>query len=142
MIGKSVAQFPKRETVGPRDWGEEILAAVIPGVLTLKLLKITKGNGGGLQYHRLKQEAGLLLSGKLLVRYENLLGEIEEHIVEEGESFVFPKESIHQEVALEDCVIVEASSPHLNDRVRVEQYFGGAAETGLPTTDEHEIVHL
>ena len=122
MIGKSVAQFPKRETVGPRDWGEEILAAVIPGVLTLKLLKITKGNGGGLQYHRLKQEAGLLLSGKLLVRYENLLGEIEEHIVEEGESFVFPKESIHQEVALEDCVIVEASSPHLNNWTKQKNY--------------------
>jgi len=142
MIDSAVAVFPEKESLGPRDWGEETLVAVIPNTLTLKILKIDKGNKGGLQFHRLKQEAGLLLSGKLLIRYENASGELKERTISEGQAFVFPKGAIHQEQAIEDCVIIEASSPHLNDRVRVEKSFGGIDEEGLPTTEESEIVHL
>ena len=142
MIGSAVAVFPEKESLGPRDWGEETLVAAIPNTLTLKILKINKGSKGGLQYHRLKQEAGLLLSGKLLIRYENENGELLERTIVEGEAFVFPKGAIHQEQAIENCVIIEASSPHLNDRVRVEKSFGDSDEKGLPTTEENEIVHL
>ena len=84
----------------------------------------------------------MLLSGKLLIRYENENGELLERTLVEGEAFVFPKGAIHQEQAIEDCVIIEASSPHLNDRVRVEKSFGDSDEKGLPTTEENEIVHL
>ena len=47
----------------------------------------------------------------------------------------------HQEIALEKCIIIEASSPHLNDRVRVEKFFG-MNEKGLPTTQLNEIIKL
>lgn len=142
MIGSNVAQFPAQKHVGDRDWGEEIMAAVIPQVLTLKILNIKKGHQGGLQYHRLKQEAGVLISGKLLIRFENEHGELEERVVNNGESFFFPKGSVHQEVALEDCKIIEASTPYLNDRVRVEADFGFDSSGGLPTTSLDEIKHL
>ena len=48
--------FPKQEFVGGRDWGEEKLVALIPGVLSLKILTINKGKKGGLQYHHKKNE--------------------------------------------------------------------------------------
>ena len=62
--------FPIKKKIGKRDWGEEILLALIPSVLSLKLLKIKKGKKGGIQYHHKKNECGYVLSGKLLVRYD------------------------------------------------------------------------
>ena len=49
---KNKVNFPKRKKVGNRDWGQEILCALIPKKLSLKILKIKKGKKGGLQYHR------------------------------------------------------------------------------------------
>ena len=135
----SKAKFPERECLGDRPWGYEELLVLIPGVLTLKRLTIFKGAKGGLQYHRQKNECGTLLSGKLLVRYESDRGELVEKICGSGDSFHFPPGSIHQEEALEDCVIIEASNPVFNDRVRVEDRFGMGPATGLPTTSIDEI---
>ena len=42
--------FPKPKSVGKRNWGSELLLALIPKVLSLKKLKIKKGKQGGLQY--------------------------------------------------------------------------------------------
>ena len=70
MINTSIKKiFPKKKNLGKRNWGREDLLVLIPKVLTLKKLFIKKGNKGGLQYHRLKNECGYLLNGKLLVRY-------------------------------------------------------------------------
>ena len=52
---KKVAIFPYPKKIGKRDWGEEILAALIPKKISLKILKIKKGKKGGLQYHRKKK---------------------------------------------------------------------------------------
>ena len=57
--------------MGKRNWGVENLLVVIPKVLSLKILEIKKGKKGGLQYHHLKNECGYILSGKLLIRYDN-----------------------------------------------------------------------
>ena len=46
--------FPKIKSVGKRNWGEEKLLALIPKILSLKLLKLKKGKKGGLQYHHKK----------------------------------------------------------------------------------------
>jgi hypothetical protein len=43
-------------------------------------------------------------------------------------------------VSLSDCVIVEASTPHFNDRVRVEEKYGLPMEGGLPSTKENEVI--
>ncbi len=71
MIFKKEPLFPKAKSVGKRPWGKEEMLVVIPGVLTLKKLTIKKSRKGGLQYHRLKNECGILLSGKLQVNYFN-----------------------------------------------------------------------
>lgn len=133
--------FPTVESAGPRDWGQESILCVIPNLLSLKKLQMKKGAKGGLQYHRLKNECGILIEGKMLVRYDDGSGSICERIIEKGECFHFPPGSIHQEEALEECVIIEASSPHFNDRVRIEDEYGMQTEEGLPTTDLNEIIH-
>lgn len=132
--------FPTPENAGPRPWGKEDTLCIIKGELSLKQLFVKKGQKGGLQFHRLKNECGILISGSLLVRYDCGDGKLRERIVTTGESFHFPPGLVHQEEALEDCVIIEASTPHFNDRVRVESLYGLGKPEGLPTTEEHEIV--
>jgi mannose-6-phosphate isomerase len=141
MIFKKEPVFPKKRLVGKRPWGTEEMLAIIPGVLTLKKLTIKKKRKGGLQFHRLKNECVILLSGKMQVNYFNKKKKIVSKILKSGQCFHFPPGAIHQEIALEKCVIIEASSPHLNDRVRVEKFFG-IKEKGLPTTKLNEIIKL
>ena len=141
MNFKKEPLFPKVKSIGKRSWGKEEMLVTIPGVLTLKRLTIKKHKKGGLQYHRLKNECGILISGKLQIKYFNKKKKIVSRILHSGQCFHFPPGSIHQEIALEKCIIIEASSPHLNDRVRVEKFFG-MNERGLPTTQLNEIIKL
>lgn len=131
--------FSKPVDMGKRPWGTEELLVLVPGKYMLKRLTIKAGSKGGLQYHRLKDECGILLSGRMIVRHEDISGKIVEKIVNPGECFHFPTGVVHQEEAIEDCVIIEGSTPHFNDRVRMEEYFGIGKPEGMPTTDVSEI---
>ena len=112
---------------------------MIPQGLSLKKITIKKGKKGGLQFHRLKNECGYLLKGKLLIKYLNKNGKLTKKIVKKGGVFHFPPGFLHQEEAITDCEIIEASSPHFNDRVRMEKKYGLKIK-GLPTTSRKEII--
>ena len=132
--------FPKIEDAGFRPWGEEKILSIIPETLSLKLLKIKAGSKGGLQYHHKKNECGYLLKGKLIVRFDPGTGKLKEKILEPGASFHFPPGAVHQEEALTDCEIIEASTPHFNDRVRVEEKYGIRDKSGMPSTAIEEVI--
>lgn len=113
----------------------------VTGSYTFKKLFLKKGCKGGLQYHRFKNESGYLVSGKLILRYADSSNQLQERILLPGESFHFPPLAIHQEEALEDCVILEASNPVFNDRVRCESDFNiSDLGQGLPTSNESDII--
>ena len=131
--------FPKSEDMGARTWGNEILLALVPGKYTVKRLEVRAGEKGGLQYHHLKNECGYILSGKLLIRYDNGKGILKKKILTKGKCFHFPPGSVHQEEAITNVKILEASSPHFNDRVRVEHLYNLELKTGLPTTAIKEV---
>ena len=65
-----------------------------------------------------------------------------EKILKEGDSFRFPPGAVHQEEAITDCLIIEASTPHYNDRVRVEKEYGLTEEPGLQSTTKNEVKYL
>ena len=137
---RPVTQFPEAVSVGEREWGEETLLVLASNKYTMKRLFIRAGQQGGLQFHRKKDEASYIVFGKMILRYENEKGELVEKEVSEGDWFHFPAGCIHQEIAVTDVVRIEVSTPHFNDRVRVEHMFGIEDTTGLPTTEEHEII--
>ena len=83
-----------------------------------------------------------LLSGKLKIRYLDNENNICEKVCSSGETFHFPPFSVHQEEAITDCVILEVSTPFLNDRVRVEKEFGLKEDFGLPTTNLKDIIKV
>jgi hypothetical protein len=121
--------FPKEKSVGKRVWGEEKLLVLISKILSLKKLKIKRGKKGGLQYQR-----------KLILRYDNGREKLIKKILKPGAIYHFPPRSVHQTEAITDCIIVEASTPHFNDRVRVEKKYGLTLKSGLPTTLRKQIV--
>ncbi len=137
---KSV-NFPKPKNLGYRNWGEETMLALIPKKFSLKLLKIKKNNKGGLQYHHKKNECGYIVKGKLKVIFDNGNGKLISKILKAGNCFHFPPGSVHQEEAISDCHIIEASTPHFNDRVRVEKKYGIKGKIiGLPTTKKNQVI--
>lgn len=139
--GRPVATFPEAEIVGPRAWGEEILLVLSPENYSMKLLKVKAGKKGGLQYHHLKDEASYILSGEMILRFEDMKGELSERVVGPGDWFHFPAGCIHQEEAITDVVRIEVSTPHFNDRVRVESEFGmNIDDDGLPSTTLEDVI--
>ena len=137
---KNKISFPKISSVGKRNWGKEELLVLFSKKISLKRLTIKKGHKGGLQYHHKKNECGYILSGKLLVRYDNGDGTLKNKIIRKGQSFHFPPNTVHQEKALSRCVIIEASTPHFNDRVRVEKKYGLLKKKGLPSTKRNQVI--
>jgi len=81
-----------------------------------------------------------VFSGRMLVRYDDGYGKLVERVLESGETVHFEPGVVHQEEALEDCVNFEVSTPHFNDRVRMEETYGVAGyDEGLPSTSMDEI---
>lgn len=99
---------------------------------------------GGLQYHHKKDEGGIVISGEMLVRYDDgsAVGALTSRICRAGDCFHFPVGAIHQSEALTDCVYIEASTPYFNDRVHCEADYGIDDEAGgLPSTTIEEVEH-
>ena len=133
-------KFPKITNICKRNWGKEDLLVLIPKKISLKLLELKKGKKGGLQYHHKKDECGFIISGKLLVRYDNGKGKLLKKILKKGQSFHFPPGAVHQEEALTNVRIIEASTPYFNDRVRVEKKYNLQPEKGLPSTKKNDVI--
>jgi len=132
---------PEPTSAGERAWGEEIILAIDSGQLMMKKLLVKAGCKGGLQYHRKRSEMGYIVYGKLIIRIGD--GEkIEEKIFVAGDHYWFPPGVTHQEEAVEDTLIIECSTPWMNDRVRVEADYNLDDTTGLPTTTSGEEVLL
>ena len=115
-----------------RAWGWEIFVAETPHYIG-KVLRMHQGAKGGLQKHVEKDETFHLWSGSAIVRTDDGDG-LKEIRMWPGESFHIPAGSVHQVHAVTDCVFFEASTPHYDDRVRMEAHYGLPEEGGLPTT--------
>ena len=83
------------------------------------------GHALSLQYHNRKDETILLWSGRLLfeLRQGN---ESRTWEMEPGERMRIAPGTIHRMTALEDCDVIEVSTPELDDIVRLEDRYGRA----------------
>jgi mannose-6-phosphate isomerase-like protein (cupin superfamily) len=145
MLNKKISKnsiFPKSKNMGPRVWGTEQLLVHIKKKLTLKKIIINKSKKGGLQYHHKKNECGYVISGKLRINYDLGCGKLKSKTLKPGDIFHFSPGLVHQEHALTKCVIIEASTPYFNDRVRVEKKYGLKQLEGLSSTKSKEIKFL
>jgi mannose-6-phosphate isomerase len=109
-----------------KPWGHELIWA-LTDVYCGKVLFVKAGHSLSLQVHREKDESWLVQSGRARVQ---LGGEgdatLEEDDVGPGEAFRFRPGTVHRVTALEDTTIIEASTPELDDVVRLEDRYGRA----------------
>ena len=82
------------------------------------------GQSLSLQYHEQKDESWLIQSGRARIE----LGAVGEPMVEEtigpGAAFRYRPGTVHRITAVEDTTILEVSTPHLDDVVRLEDGYG------------------
>jgi len=106
----------------PKPWGYEIHWAVSERYVG-KILHIDAGHALSLQYHKLKDETVYVQSGKLLYEIE-IDGVLTTREMGPGDSIHVPPGTVHRMTAIDDCDILEASTPELNDVVRLEDRYG------------------
>ena len=106
-----------------KPWGYEHLWALNEHYAG-KFLHVRAGESLSLQYHETKDETIHLVEGKLLLRVGATENSIEEQVLSPGDSFHIPPGTVHQMQALENCVIAEVSTPHLDDVVRLRDRYG------------------
>jgi len=105
-----------------KPWGHETIWAHSERYVG-KVLHIKAGHSLSVQYHNQKDETIHLLRGKMIYRVE-VGGELKELPLHAGESFRNTPGTIHQMEAVTDCDVLEASTPHLDDVVRLSDRYG------------------
>jgi mannose-6-phosphate isomerase len=107
----------------PKPWGHEIIWAHTDRYAG-KILHITAGHSLSVQYHERKDETVYLLSGEL--RY--WVGESEDALrdmhLRPGDGFRITPGTVHYMEAVTDCDVLEASTPELDDVVRLKDRYG------------------
>jgi len=106
----------------PKPWGHETIWAHTDQYVG-KILHINAGEALSVQYHNVKDETVYLLSGQLIYRvWEN--DQPHDVALEIGQSFRITPRTIHQMEAVTDCDILEVSTPHPDDVVRLKDRYG------------------
>ena len=85
----------------------------------MKKLYIKKGTRTSFQYHKKKVETNFLVEGSVEAWFENELGEIEKKILKSGSIWSVPAGKKHRIITLEDVVLIESSSPEVDDVIRI-----------------------
>jgi mannose-6-phosphate isomerase-like protein (cupin superfamily) len=106
----------------PKPWGYETIWALTDRYCG-KVLHINAGHALSVQYHDRKDETVHLLSGQL-VYWVKVDGEMRDMRLQPGQSFRITPGTVHYMEAITDCDILEASTPELDDVVRLEDRYG------------------
>ena len=105
-----------------KPWGHEVIWAHTEHYVG-KVLHVKAGHALSMQYHERKDETIHLLRGEMIYRVDDGSGLREVRLVA-GESFRNTPRTIHQMEAVTDCDVLEASTPHLDDVVRLADRYG------------------
>lgn len=107
-----------------KPWGYELIWARTDRYVG-KLLFIRKGEKLSLQYHERKDESIYLHSGEMRLTIQDG-NEPEVRTMGPGEAFHIKPGMRHRMEAIVDCEVFEASTPELDDVVRLEDAYGRA----------------
>jgi mannose-6-phosphate isomerase len=104
-----------------KPWGFELIWAHTDKYVG-KILFVKAGEALSLQYHKVKDETIYLLSGEIDLLLEEE-GEMKEHRVRPGDVYRILPGIKHRMIAVKDSEILEASTPELDDVVRLEDRY-------------------
>ena len=107
-----------------KPWGHEEWFALVDGLYCGKAIHVSEGHSLSLQYHERKEETISVQSGRLRVEVGAHEAALEEFELEPGESIHLLPGTRHRITAVEDTVMLEASTADVTDVVRLEDRYG------------------
>jgi len=108
--GKEVwINFRKGEEIGEQDKR-----------YIMKKLYINKDTRTSFQYHVNKVETNFLVKGSVEAWFEYEKGIITKKVLNEGAIWTIPAGVRHRIITLEDIILIESSSPEVDDVIRIE----------------------
>jgi mannose-6-phosphate isomerase-like protein (cupin superfamily) len=121
-----VARFAFEPERVEKPWGWELIWAVAEEYVG-KLLFVRAGERLSLQFHNEKDESWYFHSGRAEIEMGRP-GEAvrQSEVVGVGAAFRLRPGTVHRLKALEDTLVIEVSTPHLDDVVRLEDQYGRA----------------
>jgi mannose-6-phosphate isomerase-like protein (cupin superfamily) len=109
-----------------KPWGHEVIWAITDRYCG-KLLSVRAGEQLSLQFHRVKDETIYVLEGRIELEI-GAPGDAITHseVVGPGSAFRIQPGVVHRWRAVDDAVVLEVSTPVLDDVVRLEDRYGRA----------------
>lgn len=106
-----------------KPWGHELIWAKTERYVG-KILHVKAGHALSLQYHEEKDETIHLFKGRMRLWIGPHVDDLDEITIQEGQSVRIKPGTIHRMEAITDIHILEASTPELDDVVRLEDRYG------------------
>lgn len=120
MTTRSGRYTPRRVE---KPWGHELIWAETDHYVG-KILHVKAGQALSLQYHEQKDETIHVLRGSLRFIAGPSADAVEDIELVEGDSFRVMPGTVHRMIAVTDIDLLEASTAHLDDVVRLEDRYG------------------
>lgn len=112
-----------------KPWGWELIWAMADDYVG-KLLFVAAGQALSLQYHVAKDESWLVREGRATLELGTVDGELVSSEIGPGDAFRYRPGTVHRVSAIEDTLIIEVSTPQLDDVVRLEDRYGREGTSG------------
>jgi mannose-6-phosphate isomerase len=107
-----------------KPWGWELIWADTE-LYVGKTLFVRAGHSLSLQFHNMKDESWYVESGRATLELGDVgQGDLNTEVIAAGACFRFRPGTVHRVTSLEDTTIIEVSTPHLDDVVRLEDRYG------------------
>ena len=101
-----------------KPWGREEVIEINDKYMVKKLTMFA-GHRCSLHFHNIKKETIYVLSGVLKIIQGTSQDELEEKIYRAGDTITIAPGLIHRMEGVEECVYLEASTPEMDDVVRL-----------------------
>jgi quercetin dioxygenase-like cupin family protein len=102
-----------------KPWGKEEVIEINDRYM-MKKLTMWKGHRCSLQYHNYKCETIYVLSGRLRIYIGESKENLDSKIFVQGETITIKPGIVHRMEGVEDSEYLEASTPEMDDVVRIE----------------------
>jgi mannose-6-phosphate isomerase len=106
-----------------KPWGHELWWALTDSYAG-KILHVARGHRLSLQFHETKDESAYLLSGRLFLSKGSSEDDLETVELKAGATWRNVPGEVHTIEAIDDCEILEVSTPELEDVVRLTDSYG------------------
>jgi mannose-6-phosphate isomerase-like protein (cupin superfamily) len=117
----------------PKPWGHEEHFAFALGLYCGKTLHISAGHALSLQLHERKDETIAIYAGRLKLEIGPTPAHLDHIELHPGDTVHIPPGTVHRLTALEDTIVMEASTTELDDVIRLEDRYGRGKVQTLPS---------